>query len=227
MGKRVFDHSREHPEDTTGFAATVTRLGGLLSLAAELAAKQQEGLIEEHAATGIKHDLRVALKQGHLDHVARVGRVASAEVPELRQKFGMGRGTSFMAFRTTAGRIAADALANKDVLVQNGLSETVLNGLGQLIAKYDAALDQASSGKRAHTGASAELEKVAREIVQAVKVMDGLNRARFEKGSDPLGAWVSARSGASVPHPAPDRAPAAVPAPATSPVTGAEDRPAA
>ncbi len=217
MGKRGLDFSREHPEDSPGYTAAVTRLDTLLGQAASLATQQQEGSIEERTATQVKRELRRALTQGHLDHLKRVARVASAEVPELRKKFVKGKTPTYMAFRTAAGRIAADAAASKDTLVQHGLSETVLGGLNQMLAKFDAALVQSASGKRAHTGASAELDKVGREIVEAVSVLDGLNRSRFVKGSDPLGAWISARKGASAPHPAADHAPVEVPVPVTPP----------
>lgn len=41
-------------------------------------------------------------------------------------------------------------------------------------------------------GATRELEAVAAEIVQTVRVMDGWNRQRFQEDGQLLGSWISA-----------------------------------
>jgi hypothetical protein len=64
-------------------------------------------------------------------------------------------------------------------------------------------------------GASAELSAVADEVVQCVKMMDGLNRYRFRKASELLAAWesvsnvvASPRTGGVKPAETPGEAPA-------------------
>ena len=47
-------------------------------------------------------------------------------------------------------------------------------------------------GRRAHVGASADLDIVADEIVQVVRVMDALNQVRFADDGELLRAWESA-----------------------------------
>src|SRR2546422_635962 len=80
---------------------------------------------------------------------------------------------------TAARGIAAEAQTNKDILVKYGLAESVLENFLQALDQFDEAVEQGQQGRRAHVGASAELESVADEIVQIVRVMDGLNRYRF------------------------------------------------
>jgi hypothetical protein len=101
-------------------------------------------------------------------------------VPELAQKFVLPeRGSSYLAFRTTARTLAAEAVSRKEVLVRHGLVEKVLDDLLQALARFDQAIEQGTDGRGAHVGARAELETLAEEIVEPVKAMDGVNRFRF------------------------------------------------
>jgi hypothetical protein len=114
-------------------------------------------------------------------------------VPELAQKFVLPeRGSSYLAFRTTARTLAAEAVARKDVLIRYGLAEKVLDDLLQAITQFDQAIEQGTNGRRAHVAASAELETLSEEIVQLVKGMHGLNRFRFSAAPELLAAWESA-----------------------------------
>jgi len=149
--------------------------------------------------------------------------VASQEVPELSQKFILPhRQQSYHAFRTAARGMEAEAGSRKELLVKHGLSETVLQALTQALNEFDAMVEQGSEGRRSHVGASAELENVADEVLEVVKVMDGLNRFRFGTDSELLASWESASNIFAAPHPAEEK-----PAPvATLPAAG-DVRPAA
>jgi hypothetical protein len=118
--------------------------------------------------------------------------------------------------------MAAEAQTRKELLVKHGLADTVLESLGQAPDQFDAAVEQGSAGRRAHVGASAELDTVADEVVQVVRVMDGLNRFRFASDAERLAAWESASSVVAAPRPA-----AVKPVPEGSPPEGGEVRPAA
>ena len=209
MGKRALDFSRAHPEATPGYTATVTRLEGLLARADTLAAHQRDWIGTQRSATERKRELRRTLVRSHLRHLTGVARVAAAEDPGLTQKFLLRGASTYFAFRAAARSMAAEAVANKEVLEKHGLSETVLGGLTQALDQLDAAMDQSDSGNLAHVGASSELERVASEVVQVVTVMDGLNRARFGKDSDPMAAWESARNVVATPRPGAEAVPPA------------------
>jgi len=53
-------------------------------------------------------------------------------------------------------------------------------------------MEQGQAGRQTHVGASAELRALADEIVQIVRVMDGLVRHRFRNNPEALAAWESA-----------------------------------
>lgn len=51
------------------------------------------GLLEVRAAATRKRDLRRTLRRAHLAHLRRVARIAERELPGLRQKLVVQRGT--------------------------------------------------------------------------------------------------------------------------------------
>jgi hypothetical protein len=192
MGARVLEFSRLHPDMSPGYVAAATRLQETLDRAAQLARQQLDGLSEVHAATARKRDLRRLMKRGHLDHVISVAEVAAAEEPELLQKFTFPQTPSYLAFQTAASSIAAEAQSRKDLLVKHGLSEDVLSALLVALEQFEAARNQSAAGRIAHVGATAELVTVADDVVQVVRVMNGLNLLRFAADSELLAAWESA-----------------------------------
>jgi hypothetical protein len=133
---------------------------------------------------------------------------------------------TYLAFRTVARGMAAEAQTRKGLLVKYGLADTVFDSLTQELEQFDAAVEQGTQGRRAHVGASAELDTVADEVVQVVKVMDGLNRFRFAKDAESLAAWASASNVLATPRPpaGPEPVPGTPEGPAPA---GGEVRPAA
>ena len=219
MGERALEFCRTNPEDTAGYAAAVSRLEALVTRANALGAQQRTGIIETRMATERKRELRRALRKGHIDHLKRVAQVAEEELPELWKKFVLNGTGTYYAFRMAARKMIAEAEANKDVLVKHGLSQAVLDSLTRTLDQFESAMDLSTTGRKAHVGASTELDRLGGEIVRVVGVMDGLNRARFTSGTEPLAAWESMRSVATR-HPAEEEE-------AVPPVPGEEVSPAA
>jgi hypothetical protein len=201
MGTRVLEFSRLHPDTSPGYISAAARLQERLDRANHIARQQLDGVSEVRAATARKRDLRRMMKRGHLDHVISVAEIAAREDPELLQKFVFPQTSSHLGFQTAASSIAAEAQSRKELLVKHGLSEDVLSALRVSLEQFDAALDQGAAGRMAHVGATAELVTVADEIVQVVKVMNGLNRLRFAADSELLAAWESASNVVANPRP--------------------------
>lgn len=207
MGKRALDFSKAHQDPSPGYAAVLTRLETLVTRAEQLAAQQQDGILQVRNATRQKRDLRRGLKEGPLVHLTRVGKMAGKEVPEVSEKLALGKTTSCFTFRTAARRMAADAAANKDLLEKHGLAQTAFDTMNAMLDQLDAAMDQSANARQAHVGASVELDTLGTEISDVVRVMEALNVTRFPKESELIGAWISARNVAT-PHPAPTPKPA-------------------
>jgi hypothetical protein len=56
--------------------------------------------------------------------------------------------TTYLAFRTAARGMAAEAQNQKDVLVKHGLAETVLENLVQALDQFDAAVESGEGAAR-------------------------------------------------------------------------------
>ena len=192
MGIRALKFSRAHPDVSPGYTEALARLEDRLTRAEQVAEQQREGILHVRAATARKRDLRRTIKRTHLDHLASVAKVAAKELPELVQLFTLPREANpYLAFRTAARGLAAEAESRKELLVKHGLTDTVLAGLAQDLNQFDAAVDLGAEGRAAHVGASAELDAVGNEIVQLVKVMNGLNGGRFAKEPELIATWES------------------------------------
>jgi hypothetical protein len=123
--------------------------------------------------------------------------------------------------------MAAAAQTHKEVLMKQGLAESVLEQFVQMLDQFDAAVTLGNDGRTAHTGATRELHTVASEIARIVRVMDGRNRQRFQEDGQLLGSWISASTVLGTPRGVTPPKDGATPAQdGTTPVAG-DVRPAA
>ena len=193
MSKRVLSFSRAHPHPSEGYGSALARLEKAVAEADVLADRQREGINASRAATGVKRALRRKIRRTQLLHLSRVAESAAAEVPELAEKFRLVReAVPYLAFRTAARGMLAEAQKHKELLIRHGLLESVLQSLAENLDKFDAAVEQGTAARRAHVGASAELAALAEELIQVVRLMHGINHSRFAEDPDSLAQWESA-----------------------------------
>ena len=193
MGTRALEFSRAHPDTDAGYVAAAAKLEQLVARAGAIAAAQRDGLVDVRAASARKEELRRAMLSVPIAHLAEVGRVAAREEHELGKTFRFKPGAStFLAFRTAARGMAAEAETHREVLIRHGLAVSVLEQLVQMLDQFDAAVALGNDGRTAHVGATRELRAAASEIVQTVWVMNGRNRLRFQEDGQLLGSWISA-----------------------------------
>ncbi|MBK6781755.1 MAG: hypothetical protein IPG75_19780 [Gemmatimonadetes bacterium] len=63
-----------------------------------------------------------------------------------------------------------------------------------LLEAYEGALKEAGAGRRAHTGARAEMQVLGRELMRMVRQLDGIVQYHYRAQPEVLGAWASARN---------------------------------
>jgi hypothetical protein len=193
VGKKARSFGRAHPDPSAGFATAQANLEGALDRADALAQQQRAGEIAEKSANARRRQVSSVLVHPILDHVVRVSAIASKELPELPRTFRLPKKDgSYLAYRTAAGAVLESAHAHKELLLRHGLVESLLDSLAAGLVQLDQAVEEAEAGRRQHVGAVAEQEKVAVEIMQLVKAMNGLNRFRFANDAEKLAAWESA-----------------------------------
>jgi hypothetical protein len=225
MAARAERFSDAQPDTDTGHAVLVGRLKEVRKQMEQVATIQRAGLIDVRTGVMEKRRLRREMLAGPIAHLAEVAGMAKREHPDLVNKLRYKpSGHTYVAHRTAARSMQAEATTNKEVLAQFGLSEAVLEVFGQLLDQFDAAVKVGSDGRAAHTGATKRLRALAIEAGQIVRAMDARNRYRFKNDEQVLGAWVNASTvfGRTV-----GSAPEETPGPAPMPEAGGDVRPAA
>jgi hypothetical protein len=228
MGQRVLEFSRQHADPSPGYVTAAARLQERLERAQQLARQQVDGRSQVRAATLRKAELRRLMLSAHLNHLANVAQFAAVEDPEVAQKFDFpSDATTYLAFRTVAAGMVAEAESRKDFLMKHGLSEEVFSDLKVVLEQFETAVEQGAAGRLAHVGATAELVTVAEEVVQMVKVMNALVRIRFANQSELLAAWESASNVVATPRPENTPVPGGTTPTTGTPPSGGDVRPAA
>jgi hypothetical protein len=193
MSKRVQSFSLAHPDPSQGYAAALARLQKTLAEVDVAAGRQRDGINAVRAATGMKRSGRRKILRTQMALLARVAESAEAEVPGIAQKFRLPReAVPYLAFRTAARGMLAEAQNQKELLVRHGLLEAVLDAMSDNLNKFEEAVEQGTEGRRSHVGASAELDALADELTQICRLMDAINRSRFSEDPESLAQWESA-----------------------------------
>jgi phage terminase Nu1 subunit (DNA packaging protein) len=63
-----------------------------------------------------------------------------------------------------------------------------------MLKAYEQSVQDANPGRRAHTGARAELTSLAKELMRLLQQLDGIVLYRYRDKPELLGAWDSARN---------------------------------
>ena len=201
MGAKAAEFSRAHLDESPGYQAVLSGVEKRLAESKDAAADQRKGILAVHANAARKRELRRTMREAHLAHIAQVARTARVEAPSVQHEFVFRPGTStHLAFQTTARGFLTQAEAQRELLVRHGLVESVLTELRQSLDQFDAALVAGAEARSAHVQASAELRRLANEVVEGVRVLDKFNRVRFRNSPDLLAAWLSASNVVATPR---------------------------
>jgi hypothetical protein len=201
MGASAAKFSRGHPNESPGYEAALSGVEQRLARAEQALAEQRSGLLGVHANAVRKVELQRTMRDAHLPHIAQVARTARREAPQVPQLFVFRPGTStHVAFQTTARAFLTEAENHRELLVRYGLVESVLTELRQSLDEFDAAMVAGAEARAAHVRASAEIRRLADEVVQGVRVLDRFNRLRFKDTPEVLAAWRSVSTVVATPR---------------------------
>jgi len=195
MAGRVREFLRAHKTDGVGEGLGLAKLEELVQRGEVLASQQRSGIVERRSSTKRRNNLRRALQTKLLLYLRAVGAVAAKENAELAVQFQVPpSNASHEALLTMARGMLEKATLHKDVLVNRGMSEQLLGDLAGALGEFEQTIEATRAAQRQHIGASADLEAVAAEIAEQVRVLDGLVRYRFGDNAELMGAWASARN---------------------------------
>src|SRR5262249_30731054 len=179
MAARVRDFLRTHKTDGVGEGLGLAKLEELLTRAETLANQQRSGLVATRAATLQRAEIRELLRTKLLRYLRAAGAVAARGNVELAAHFRLPSKSSHQAFLTAARGMRGTGIAQKAVVVGEGMSATLLDDLTAKLAEFETTLEASRAGRREHVEASADLEAVSAEIAERVRMLDGLVGYRF------------------------------------------------
>lgn len=194
---------RKHPDPNPATALVGTHLGGLVTRANSLAQLQHSSQVTRAAAVERKKELRESIANG-MAALVGLSRVAVRSDPGNMVALRSLRGrTNESGFLTTARVAVAEAGARKEIFLNLGMPETLLDTMAAELDEYEAVLVRQRNAHATQVGASAQLTAVTGEIMATLRHLDSLHRLRFKDAPDLQAAWKSARN---VAYPLPEPA---------------------
>lgn len=194
MFARVRVFSRAHPSTDSGYATVLNRFEGRLNSAEVLAVRHYDGVVSAQKARNRRGELRRVVHFQLLRYLVKLGGVAGRTVTELADRFTLpdSHGTN-RVFLTSVRSMLTVAESQKDAMVREGMSPTLLEELGRMLTEFEAVSDAARAARLDHIGARADLEEATAELMEMVQVLDGVNRWRFGKEPKLLVEWNAAK----------------------------------
>ena len=211
MAARVREFTRAHAATEPGYAPVLTKFEDLLTRAQGIVARQHQGRVAAKGARARRKELRRTLHFQLVRYLVAVGSVAAKDQAQLAARFKLpDTSATNSVFLTSVQALLAAAESQRELLVKEGMEPALLEDLGRMVSDFEAASEAARTARRDHIGARADLEVITTELLEQVKVLDGI--ARYHFGDDPevMAEWKAAkqvlgqpRNGVTPPAPAP------------------------
>ena len=193
MVVRVVQFCLEHISPVEGHTEVVGRLEALLTRMQILAAQESQGRRQARAKVSGKEKYKRVLHR-QLKFLSLVARGRAAENPELPRIFALPRLTLKQEeYLPAAEAMVAEAEKYQALFSEDGLSPRILEELRQALAAYREAAAGKLQGVSRHIGARSQLKASAREALELVRRLDGINQYRFRDDPELLAAWLAAR----------------------------------
>jgi hypothetical protein len=193
-GARALEFMEANPFPSEPEQKVVQELKELVTHAEELLGQVLAGESGAAEASRQRRALVESMVRDLLRPLSVAGGAAAQEEPALAQlrRVPSIKG-SLQDIRVGAEAMAELATLHRDVLIRHGLSPSLPDDLGAALAQFDAAMQQAHAGRRAHIGARAELTDVGRKFTAVLRQLDGMNMYRYRKDAERSAAWRSAK----------------------------------
>ena len=195
MAIRVRNFLRAHPFGEPLADAVVAKYEEKVARAQTLVAQQENGYLTASASRTKRAEIREQVKSEPLRHLTEITKAVALEKPELAKLFRLFvRSPNEQQFRAGVQGFIVRITEHKDLFAQYGMRPTLIEELEGLLTAYDKAVSDADGGRRAHTGARAELKDLTSELVKMTHQLNGMMLYRIRQNPDLGGAWESARN---------------------------------
>jgi hypothetical protein len=194
MAARVRTFSRTHSSNVPTYATVLGRFEERLAEAEVMAGRQHEARLAARGARVRRRDLRRIVHFQLLPYLVAVGNVAARDRTELSAQFRLpNTSANNQAFLTAVKTLQTAAELQREVLVAAGMAPALLEELQRLVSAFEIASEEARAKRLSHIGARADLQEIAGDLMEEVRVLDGINRWRFGKDPEVMAEWQAAR----------------------------------
>jgi hypothetical protein len=219
MAARVREFTRARAATEPGYVPVLDQLDQLLTRADAILARQYQGRVAATGARAHRIELRRMLHAQLVHYLVAVGALASRDRADVAARFKLpSTNATNAAFVTAVESLLAAGTEQKDLLVQAGMSPTLLDELQKMLDEFQTASEAARTARREHIGARADLAVITAALVEQVGLVDGLTRYRFGNDPEMMAEWRAARQRLGAPRP--PAPPSTPPAPAPQPPAG-------
>lgn len=194
MAVRARNFLRANPFGEPKADAVVAKFDERVTRALGLLAQQEAGTTEARSSRVKRSEIRERVRREPLRHLDEISKAVALGRPELAALFRVGRARNEQEFRAAVEGVLGRVIEHKDLFAAHGLRDSMIDELKGLLEAYDQAVSDADAGRRAHTGARAELKTLAKELVTMVHQLNGMLVYRTRENPELAGAWDSARN---------------------------------
>lgn len=192
MVKRVIAFEDARPSDDASHTAVVTNLKALWEQIPALVDAEIIGRQSAHAASVQRRGTRRTLL-GQARHLLRVAELAARTTPALKENLPVpSSNMPNQTFLNTVRSLVGPMEANLEVLMAAGLGSNFPAEFAAGITTFEAASFASGESRTEHIDARSQLTTTAEECRALVRVLDGLNTARYAQAPTRLTAWESA-----------------------------------
>lgn len=193
MAERALAFERAHPATDSSHRGVVADLAEVVARIDAVFSGQQLGIDGERAAAARRRTVRRTLRLS-VTHLCRVAAYAGKRDPTLAARFlPVRHGVPNRVFIGNVKVLLDEADQHHAALIASGLGDAFLAECREAVAEFEREGESATSLRQGHVLASAAFRELAREGVQLVGVLDGLNAVRFRGAPEEWAAWQSAR----------------------------------
>ena len=195
MAIRVHNFVRANPFGEPLADAVVAKYEEKVARAQTLIAQQENGYLAASASRTKRTEIREQVRSEPLRHLTEITKAVALEKPELAKLFRLFvKNPNEQEFRAGVQGFILRITEHRELFAQYGMRVTLIEELEALLAAYDRAVSDADAGRRAHTGARAELKKLTSALVKMTHQLNGTMPYRIRQNPDLGGAWESARN---------------------------------
>ena len=201
MAERVREFTRARATSEPSYAPVLTKFQELITRAQQIVARQHQGRLDATGARDRRKDLRRMLQFQLVHYLVAVGSVATKDQAELAARFKLpSTNSTNTVFLTSVKALLVVAEGQRDLLVQGGMEPALLENLGRMVADFEAVSEAARTARRDHIGARADIEVIATELMEQVKVLDGITRYHFGNDPEVMAEWKAAKQVLGLPR---------------------------